>query len=330
MINLRPSDNIWFAFIGVALFIVAAINVSISGNESRKEFPLRKLPEEVLVVEQLQKSPEFAEEKHIRSRRAMVSGDPHFKTWTGERFDFHGVCDLVLLSNPRYGNGAGMKIHLRTKEIGTSYSYVAAAVVSVGDSVLEVMGGRDKNQYWLNEVAGNEELKTGDSFKFGENGDVHFTQHSSKAREFSIKLDGTNSNQFHLVIKTWNGMVSVAFDGETKSADFDGSLGLIGSYPHGFKLSRDGSSVIKDLNTFGQEWQVLPKDGSLFHEAGDGPQFPRKCDIPSIHDMRRRLSTTRISITDAEIACNGVGLDDFDLCVFDIIATNNKESAGAY
>ena len=40
---------------------------------------------------------------------------PAVKTWTGESYDFHGACDLVLLSNPSYGNGQEMDIHIRTK-----------------------------------------------------------------------------------------------------------------------------------------------------------------------------------------------------------------------
>jgi len=270
----------------------------------------------------------FAEENLVPSSERIltfaVAGDPHFKTWTKEQYDFHGVCDLVLLSNPSYENGAGMNIHLRTKKI-SSFSYVASAVVSVGDTVLEVEGGKKENQYWINKVAGSKELKAGDVFKFGEYGNVQYTQ-DSKGRSFSIEMN----DNLHLVIKTWNGFVSVGLDEKTKSASFEGSLGLMGSYPHGAKLSRDGKKEIEDLNDFGQEWQVTPSDGSFFHEAGDGPQFPQKCEIPSAVDMRRRLSKVSTSKEDAETACGSVGADSFDLCVFDVMVTDNKDFAGAY
>lgn len=41
-------------------------------------------------------------------------GDPHFQTWTGLRFDYHGECDLVLLSAPMF-EGGPLDIHIRTK-----------------------------------------------------------------------------------------------------------------------------------------------------------------------------------------------------------------------
>ena len=43
-----------------------------------------------------------------------TKGDPHFVTFAGEQYDFHGGCDLVLLSNPGFSNGLGMDIHVRT------------------------------------------------------------------------------------------------------------------------------------------------------------------------------------------------------------------------
>ena len=40
-------------------------------------------------------------------------GDPHFKTWNNTYFDFHGQCDMVLLSNPSFDGGAGLEVHVR-------------------------------------------------------------------------------------------------------------------------------------------------------------------------------------------------------------------------
>jgi len=353
---LNGINSQWLVFFGLVSFvIVATLNVSVTGKKRKPILQVRNLKEESLVVEQIHKSLDrgegklvdkvvqeeplvveqphksldFAEEKSVPSNGRILNivvGDPHFKTWTGDKYDFHGVCDLVLLSCPSYGNGAGIHIHIRTKKIG-SFSYVASAVVSVGDAVLEVEGGNKENLYWINKVAG-EDLKTGDVFKFGEYneyGDVQFTQ-DSKGRRFSIEMN----DNLHLVIKTWNGFVSVGLDDPSKSINFEGSLGLMGSYPHGAKLSRDGKKEIDDLNDFGQEWQVTPSDGSFFHGAGDGPQFPQKCEIPSAVDMRRRLSKAATSKEDAEIACGSVGADSFDLCVFDVMVTDNKDFAGAY
>jgi hypothetical protein len=43
-----------------------------------------------------------------------AQGDPHFKTWRGQHFDFHGECDLVLLHSSEFGSGLGLDIHIRT------------------------------------------------------------------------------------------------------------------------------------------------------------------------------------------------------------------------
>merc|ERR1712151_735138 len=55
-----------------------------------------------------------------------AKGDPHFKLWDGKAYDFHGICDLVLLHNPEFNNGLGMDIHIRTKKM-KHWSYIKTA-----------------------------------------------------------------------------------------------------------------------------------------------------------------------------------------------------------
>jgi hypothetical protein len=52
---------------------------------------------------------------------------------------FHGGCDLVLLSNPGFGNGLGLHIHTRTK-VESWWSYIEQAVVQIGDQMIELSG----------------------------------------------------------------------------------------------------------------------------------------------------------------------------------------------
>jgi hypothetical protein len=240
----------------------------------------------------------------------IARGDPHFMTWSGEKFDFHGVCDLVLLQSPR------MDIHIRTKKT-RSWSYIHSVAVRIGDDIIEVMGGADKNSFWLNKAKGEaSEPISLDGYT------VTFDQHSAKSRQFVIDL----GNDGKVELKTWNGMVSVTMNGGEL---FHNSYGLMGSYPGGLKMARDTTTVVEDLDAFGQEWQVKSTDPKLFHNI-DGPQHPTKCETPSSAQMRRRLGESVISKEDAETACSRVSEEDFDLCVFDVMATNNKDSAGAY
>lgn len=240
-----------------------------------------------------------------------MKGDPHFSTWTREKFDFHGVCDLVLLKSPK------IDIHIRTKKTRNS-SYVHSAAVRVGDDILEVMGGHDKNNFWLNKISGDATKPISlDGYT------VSYKLLSAKSRQFVIDL-GTDG---HIKLKTWNGMVSVTMDG---GEIFNGSLGLMGSYPEGKKMARDGNTVIDNVNEFGQEWQVHSGEESMLFHNVDGPQHPEKCIIPSAGQMRRRLDEHIISKEDAMLACSRVSQEDFDLCVFDVMATDDKNSAGAY
>merc|ERR1719491_470143 len=82
-------------------------------------------------------------------------------------------------------------------------------------------------------------------------------------------------------------------------------------------------------NAFGQEWQVLSTEQNLFHNI-EGPQHPQQCDIPSNAEMRRHLSESLVTVEEAERACIGVDSEDKELCVFDVLATNDQSSAGAY
>lgn len=73
----------------------------------------------------------------------LLRSDPHFKTWTGDKFDFHGECDLVLLQNPEFSSGLGMHVHIRTKLQGPRFSSVETAALRIGEDTLEVQSGDD-------------------------------------------------------------------------------------------------------------------------------------------------------------------------------------------
>ena len=67
----------------------------------------------------------------------------------------------------------------------------------------------------------------------------------------------------------------------------------------------------------------------MFHNL-EGPQAPEKCFIPMASSLRRRLVESDISEKEAKIACARVNEEDFDICVFDVMATGDKDVAGAY
>merc|ERR1712150_42847 len=147
---------------------------------------------------------------------------------------------------------------------------------------------------------------------------------NSKQHEFTIDL-GENEK---IIMKTWKELVRIDITGAT-SADFGNSSGLMGKFEDGAHASRDKKSILKDINEFGQEWQVGVFEPKLFHIV-DGPQAPERCVIPSTSALRRRLRETLVTQEEAERACSNVSISDRDLCVFDVMATNDVAVAGAY
>lgn len=254
-----------------------------------------------------------------------VSGDPHFKTWSGKKYDYHGICDLVLISHLDFHGGLGLSIHVRSKKT-KQWSYISTAAVRIGTETFEVAGIKDGNTHWLNTLeVGDEEwdAKAVEIVGFP----IKYTQMHSKQREYVIDLGDDESIQ----LKTWKDMVRVDVVVNHEKDTFDGSSGLMGSYPKGTTLGRDGKTTILDLNQFGQEWQVLSSESKLFR-LDDGPQHPTKCEAPGKTAMRRRLAQSDISRKEAEIACSRASVSggEFDLCVFDVMAIGDKSVAGAY
>ena len=255
-------------------------------------------------------------------------GDPHIKTWTGQSYDFHGVCDLVLFSNPSFDNGSGLDVYIRNKRM-EMWSFIEIAVIRIGKDKFELAGGKDNDTFLINGIihkVSNENGAVGNISGY----DIKFIQVNDKTRKFVINLDTNHNNEKieEIVFTTWNSFVSVTVKNPTND-HFDGSLGLMGSYPAGAIIARDGNTVFDDSNEFGQEWQVLSSEPQLFAERGTvGPND--MCSSPSNAEMRRRLQGSVVTLKEAEIACGSVHRETKDLCIFDVLATHDKSSSGAY
>jgi hypothetical protein len=278
-----------------------------------------ELPEEPEAPEEPEK-PEPPVE--VRKAPGGAFGDPHIRTFAGEHYSYHGACDLVLIKNPEFADGLGMDIHIRNAPI-KQWSYIESAVINIGGETLEVRGGETTNEFYVNGVLGNPSSTDGMLPETIAGFPIKFEWLTKGRRQFTIDLgDGEQ-----IIFKTFKYFLRVnakIVDGKR----FESSVGLMGTYPLGNKVARDGSTEITDYDQFGQEWQVLPEEPMLFHNM-EGPQAPQQCALP-VTTTQRRLAESSITLEDAEIACAHVNLDDRDECIFDVLATEDKDMAGAY
>jgi len=240
--------------------------------------------------------------------------DPHFSMWTGEKFDFHGACDLVLLENPTFSNDLGISIHIRTT-FTRLWSYISSAVIQIGNETFEVMG--EGKRHWTNKIEDND-------VGHGVSG-YPITKRliNNHSMEFVVSL---GDNMF-IELVTFHGFVKVNIVA-AKAEAFKESTGLMGNW-NGKKMARDNVTIIDDNNEFGLEWQVLVSEPRLFHNT-EGIQAPQPCAVKHNYDLRRRLGESIYSYEFAEAACSRASEKDRDACIFDVMATNDKNIAGAY
>jgi von Willebrand factor type D domain len=243
------------------------------------------------------------------------SGDPHFKTWTGDKFDYHGECDLVLVDNPKFADGLGMKVHVRTTRI-KYFSFIEKVAVQIGNDVLEF--SNDVANVMLNGVVaapkpGQRKIFMGDHYEV-----IRYK------KSVVIRLDKANHAKIDLIARKI-GWPSVRMSAGTTDA-FDGSLGLLGEYETGKKVARDGVTEMnnaEDSTDFALEWQVRDTEPMLFSDARV-PQYPATC-VPPAKMLGNRLGMT-LAKKEAEKACAAWG-DDIDDCIFDVIASRSILSA---
>lgn len=280
-------------------------------------------------------TPEQPDETFTTTSKPGTKGDPHFKTHGGERYDFHGGCDLVLINNPDFMKGLGMRVHIRTK-IETWWSYVESAVVQIGDDTVEIHGG-DINSKWLL-ING----KPADSLKAAEwylskISGLHL-RYKNDGKNGEAHIYFGNSQSEKLVLQTFADFVKVDLNmGHKEGVDYyNGSLGLLGRFPDGKRVGRDGQTFIENVNDFGMEWQVKPNEPKLFSSYDADWVVPagQKCAMPTNTAEKRMLRQRRlasgISTEAAEKACSHLAAEDRKDCVFDVIATQNVNMAGAW
>ena len=207
-------------------------------------------------------------------------------------------------------------------------------MVQIGEDRLEVNGGFRGKRFFHNghlmgslrkmtKVNGPLPIKVGGF-------DVHYqTQRDNISWKVSIHLpDGQV-----LALRTIKDYMRVDIEHPTMDY-FASAVGLMGSFDNStMTYARDGVTAIDKENTdaFAQSWQVQSDDTMLFHEAGDSPQHPQMCEMPSVgRSVARLLAESSVTYEDAERMCAHLVPAERDDCIYDVIATSDPEIAGAY
>jgi len=259
-------------------------------------------------------------------------GDPHIKPWKGPRYFFMGECDAVFHSSEN------MDIHIRTT-IQDFYSIIEAVAVRVGLSVLEMAMG-DSGKFWVNGVEFSDadlpmQIEGKHTLRHGED--------AARGTTYELEMDGTVVNMHSMKF-----LMAVGFSGMDASF-MKGTGGLIGKFPTGELLARDGMTTLphdgeiatvhgraQPVNdAMGVEWQVRDTDHQLFREIRE-PAWPNKCFFPmgkEAERVRHRRLVTSVDVATASKTCAGIyekESEEFDLCVTDVIAMNSLDVAFAF
>lgn len=227
---------------------------------------------------------------------------------------------MVLLAARDFASGLGLDIHIRTKA-RYSYSYIEAAAIRIGEDVLEV---GSFGQYFVNGVE-DAELP----FDMGDGKYPLTADHINKKKSvFEIKISEKEFIKVHVHKDMVN--VEVSSSQATK-ANFGTSVGMMGRYPDGALLARDGTTIIDDHDLFGQEWQVdKTENGDLFQSPSP---YTNQCLPPNLVEQdRRRLGQQTISEDAAAAVCEKYASDETkkQMCVFDVIAMDDLEAADVH
>lgn len=254
-------------------------------------------------------------------KKASSSGDPHFKTWTGDKYDYHGECDLVLIDDPQFNNGQGLKVHIRTTRV-KYFSFIEKAAVQIGGDILEF--SNDLEGFLINGAKLEANKKHHKTLLGG-----FVVRRDQKA--LSIRLGKEARKTGHIakidLHTRKNGFPAIIIDAGTTDI-FKGSLGLLGEWGTGRMLARDGKTEftevdVMDAEDFALEWQVRDTEPMLFQESRF-PQFPLTC-APAKKMPKTRLGYSK-QVEEAQEACSHWKEDKED-CVFDVLATRDVDVA---
>lgn len=268
------------------------------------------------------------------------NGDPHFTTWDGTHFSYHGACDMVFAKSPTFADGLGLDLQIRT-EIKADWSRISNAAVKIGDDILEVLVD---GSHYFNGVHHDIE-DSPDAI-------AHYPLHTLRKCRGVVDSGCRNYKFFYQIDLGRGEMIEItAFKGfvnvEVKSP-LDEFIGLMGTSGKVGMIDRDGQTVLTDPIAMASAWQVRDNEPMIFHDVV-APQYPEPCLLPEANARKSLIDTAARAVATADgrralrgnlgvdndalhdqaiIACQGA--NNFEGCVMDVLATNDLDMALIY
>lgn len=246
--------------------------------------------------------------------------DPHFRTFDGTKYSYHGECDLVLTRGMHVLSGFPVDIHTRTT-IVDGWSLISNAAIRIGSDILEVVN--DGSFYFNGNKNVIDPILMSDRFNVSTHErtvEVNGEESSETEKIFVIDLGKDND----ITVSIWKSMISVKANAYLKGAE-----GMLGIHGMAGLVGRDGSIVVEDPNQMGSAWQVRDTEPMLFHEIR-APQYPMECKLPKVQSRLRRLGENDILYQRAKEACADVDDDMKEFCIEDVMLIGDEHVAVGY
>jgi len=222
---------------------------------------------------------------------------------SGERFSYHGECDLLFMRCPSYYSNVGLDIHIRTK-IQKQYSFIRGIALKFGKSYFE-MDARDT--FYVNKTYKKDIPEEFAGYPIGKvDYDDWCGDKCANARIWVIYFDNGTS----IELGSWAGFLHIKLNG-----NFVGCTGLMGREEEAGKFARNGT-MLEDINDFGAEWRVQTTDPALFKY----PDYDQ-CILPE--NTFRRVEVNAAVRNMARAECQHLSGIDREMCEFDVEQTGN-------
>jgi von Willebrand factor type D domain len=240
-------------------------------------------------------------------------GDPHFQTFDGTQYSFHGECDLVMARSDN------VAVHARTT-IVDNWSLISSTAMRLGKDILEI--NNDNIVYVNGAIAGELPLTLSGDIKVSKTEEMFTSNEEADAKPESMVVYTIELEKGVVKVSNYRKMLQVDVN-----SFLPGTEGMLGLQNVTGMIGRDRQTVLQSGNDMGAEWQVRDNEEMLFVESR-APQYPQTCSLPAV--TQRRLRQSASEMKRAESACANVIESRRHFCVEDALRSGDISMSNLY